>query len=592
MSLHRAIWLKRFSEALGDVPNSLLTAFNTTIITIISTIAILLYCLRKWLLPKPVPGIAFNPAAIRSLLGDAPNMVKEVSVTGEFRVWCAKQVKKMNSPICQVFIKPFSQPWILLADFRESRDILMRRKDFDKSSFLSDGMACMGAFHGIYPTGGKFKANRQLIQDLMTTTFLNNHVGPAVYNKGLEVMKLFETKMNLAKGRPFSVKKDFEYASLDVMLYFAFGNNWTYTATGPQVELLSKMSVPDVKAGSLDQPVEYPIVPLVKFLDTVYEAPEIVEKTINAIMPKLQTWWWSKQSWYKKIFAEKERVMKEQVAISMENYRAGHVETALEHMLMREEVQAEKQGRKPDFESPVFRDELFGDIIGGHHTTSGAMMWLAKYLTDLAHIQTRLRSVLYETLSTAREENRAFTFEEIRRAKLPYFDAVIEEMLRINAVTVTREALCDTTILGCPIKKGTQVFFVSNGPGFLSPSIPIDYSKRSENSRAAKLNATWDETQDLTIFDPERWLVRKNDSGGLSENDVEFDGAAGPQLVFGLGPRACWGRRLAQMEMRTIIGMLVWNFELLETPPAISSHAGLEGIARVPQQCYVRLRKI
>ena len=240
---------------------------------------------------------------------------------------------------------------------------------------------------------------------------------------------------------------------------------------------------------------------------------------------------------------------------------------------------------------------MFGDIIGGHHTTSGAMMWLAKYLTDSPRIQTNLRSVLHETLSTAKGENRIFTFDEIRRAKLPYFDAVIEEMLRINAVTVTREALCDTTILGCPIKKGTQVFFVSNGPGFLSPSIPIplDDSKRSDTSRAAKLNGTWDETRDLTIFDPERWLVRKNNNNnneGLSEKDVEFDGAAGPQLVFGLGPRACWGRRLAHMEMRTVIAMLVWNFELLGTPPAISSYAGFEGIARVPQQCYLRLRKI
>ena len=354
MSLHGAISLTTFSE----VPNRLLAAFNITTITITITIAILLYCLNQWLLPKPVPGIAYNPEATRSLFGDAPDMIKEVSVTGEFRVWCAKQVTKMNSPICQVFIRPFSKPWILLADFRESRDILMRRREFDKSSFLSDGMACMGAFHGIYNTGDSFKANRQLIQDLMTTTFLHNHMGPAVYNKGLEVIKLFEMKMDLANGRPFSVKKDFEYASLDVMLYFAFGKNWAYTATGPQVELLSKMSASEVKAGALDQPVEYPIIPLVDFLESVYAAPEVVEKTINAIMPRLQTWWWSKQSWYKKIFEEKERVMKEQVAISVENYRAGHVETGLEHMLMRENAQAEKQGREPDFESAVFRDEV------------------------------------------------------------------------------------------------------------------------------------------------------------------------------------------------------------------------------------------
>lgn len=345
-------------KAFSKVPTNLLAAFDIATIPITITITIVLYCLYRWLLPKPVSGIAYNPEATKSLFGDAPNMIKEVSVTGEFRVWCAKQVKKMNSPICQVFIRPFGKPWILLADFRESRDILMRRKEFDKSSFLSDGMACMGAFHGIYNTGDRFKANRQLIQDLMTTTFLNNHMGPAVYDKGLEVMRLFEMKMKLANGRPFSVKKDFEYASLDVMLYFAFGRNWVYTATGPQVERLSKIDASEVKAGALDQPVEYPVVPLVEFLDSVYAAPEVVEKTINAIMPKLQTWWWSKQSWYKKIFNEKERIMKEQVAISVENYRAGHVETGLEHMLMREEAQAEKQGRKPDFESAVFRDEV------------------------------------------------------------------------------------------------------------------------------------------------------------------------------------------------------------------------------------------
>jgi hypothetical protein len=197
-----------------------------------------------------------------------------------------------------------------------------------------------------------------LIQDLMTTTFLNNHLGPAIYKKGLEVMKLFEMKMNLANGRPFSVKKDFEYASLDVMLDFAFGKNWEYTATGPQVELLGKMNASEVEAGTLDQPVEYPIVPLVEFLDSVYAAPEIVEKTINALMPKLQTWWWSKQSWYKKVFDEKERAMKKQVDIGIENYRSGHIETGLEHMLMREEARAEKQGREPNFESAVFRDEV------------------------------------------------------------------------------------------------------------------------------------------------------------------------------------------------------------------------------------------
>lgn len=322
------------------------------------TIPFVLYCLYRWLLPKPIPGIAYNPEATTSLFGDAPAMIKEVSVTGEFRVWCAKQMTRMDSSICQIFIRPFSQPWVLLADFRESRDILMRRKEFDKSSFLSDGMACMGSFHGIYKTGDQFKWNRQLIQDLMTTSFLNNHVGPAVYNKGLELMKLFEMKMKLAHGRPFDVKKDFEYAALDVMLEFAFGKNWVDAALGQQVDNVSKLSASDVNLHALDQPVSFPLSPIVNFLNSVYEAPEIVEKTINALMPKLQTWWWSKQSWYKKVFDDKEHAMKEQVAIGVKNIRAGQVETGVEYMLMREAARAEKEGRETDFDSRVFRDEV------------------------------------------------------------------------------------------------------------------------------------------------------------------------------------------------------------------------------------------
>lgn len=286
-------------------------------------------------------------------------MIKEVTVTGEFRVWCAKQVRKMNSPICQIFIRPFGEPWILLSDYRESRDILTRRREFDKSSFISDGMISIGFFHGRYITGDEFKTNRQLIQDLMTSTFLNSHVGPAAYKKSLELMCLFDLKMYVAQGRPFSVKEDFEYTSIDVMLEFAFGRNWLHTALGPQVNLLKKVFASNSHLDkTLESPVVFPKAPLVDFLISVYKAADVVERTINATIPQLQTWWWSKQAWHRKIFDEKERILKEQVLIGLQNYREGHVETGIEHMIMRESSRADKEGRAPDFESKVFRDEV------------------------------------------------------------------------------------------------------------------------------------------------------------------------------------------------------------------------------------------
>ena len=212
------------------------------------------------------------------------------------------------------------------------------------------------------------------------------------------------------------------------------------------------------------------------------------------------------------------------------------------------------------------------------------MGWVTKYLTGHPHAQSKLRSALYSALPEAVGEKRFPTFEELRRAHIPYLDAVIDEMLRLTAVTVTREALCDTEVLGQWIPKGSQIFLVSNGPGFLSPSLPIDDAKRSPTSREAK-DRSWDETKDMKIFDPERWLVQKGE-------DVEFDAVAGPQLGFGLGARGCWGRRLAHMEIRTVMSLLVWNFEMLEIPESLGGYAGFDGISRRPQKCFVRLRKL
>ncbi|KAI3334982.1 hypothetical protein F4824DRAFT_501637 [Ustulina deusta] len=299
---------------------------------VLSVVSVCVYLLYRWLLPKPIPGIPYNPEAAKRLFGDAPDMLREVSVTGEFGVWCATQVKKMDSPVSQVFIRPFAKPWVLLADFRESRDILMRRREFDKSKFISDGMACLGEFHGLYRTGPEFKSNRQLVQDLMTSTFLNGHAGHAIHAHGLQLIKLLELKSSLAHGRPFSVSHDIEYTAVDTMLTFAFADNWDKTTLGPQVEAIEELEVSDLQGGGIDDPVGFPHVQVGEFLHAIYEAPK-VEK-------------------------------------GLENLRNGHVVSAVEHMLMRETTRAEKQGREPRYDGSVFVDEIFAHIVAGHHTTS------------------------------------------------------------------------------------------------------------------------------------------------------------------------------------------------------------------------------
>ena len=180
--------------------------------------------------------------------------------------------------------------------------------------------------------------------------------------------------------------------------------------------------------------------------------------------------------------------------------------------------------------------------------------------------------------------------DEIIKTHIPYLDACIEEMSRTACIFfgTARTAEEDTTLLGHTIPKGTNIFVMQMGPGYSSAPLPVDDSKRSESSRNSKNQVgRWDpDPEDMAAFRPERWLVKDEDG-----NEV-FDAHAGPHLAFGLGPRACFGRRLAYLQMRIILVMTIWNFELKETPEEVSSFQAFSKLARHPRQCYVRLEKV
>jgi hypothetical protein len=145
--------------------------------------AILLLILRRALLPRPIPGIPYNKAAVTRLLGDLP----EVLATDQRRAWFPAQNLRHNSPVVQIFVQPFRGPWVLVGDFREAQDIQMRRtKEFDRSTQNRE------TFGGIIPNNHitmrssdpRFKGNRELIKDLMTPGFLNEVGFPRLCSAG------------------------------------------------------------------------------------------------------------------------------------------------------------------------------------------------------------------------------------------------------------------------------------------------------------------------------------------------------------------------------------------------------------------------
>jgi cytochrome P450 len=222
----------------------------------------------------------------------------------------------------------------------------------------------------------------------------------------------------------------------------------------------------------------------------------------------------------------------------------------MDYVLRREILQARKEHRPPRLDGPdaiVLKDELFGFLLAGHETTSTTMMWGLKFLTDHQDVQSRLREAMRYAMPEAAAKRRQPTYGEITASKMPYFDAVVEEILRCGgtAAAHARKSLVKTDLLGVHLPKGTNVIFMTNGPSFVSPPMAIDEKLRSPSSREAKDKVgEWDPL-DISKFNPDRWL--KTDNDGRMEIDMQ----SGPNTQFGGGARGCFGMLIVLSFMLT-----------------------------------------
>lgn len=111
--------------------------YSSTTYGVLGAVIVLLYALYRAALPKPIPGIPYHEASINRVLGDAPAMLKHKQKYSTVFDWMTAQTVALDSPVVQLFLKPFSPPAVVITDPRESQDILLRRaKDFDRSAFF------------------------------------------------------------------------------------------------------------------------------------------------------------------------------------------------------------------------------------------------------------------------------------------------------------------------------------------------------------------------------------------------------------------------------------------------------------------------
>jgi hypothetical protein len=129
-----------------------------------------------------------------------------------------------------------------LSDFRESQDILMRRKEFDRSKTMGELFSgVIPEHHIIKPTNAEWKAHRRLLQDLMLPPFLNHVAGPVIHSNVQNLIRLWDLKAGIAGNRPFSASEDIYSAALDAVFGFAFGEDFQYSATAPNVRLIEAL---------------------------------------------------------------------------------------------------------------------------------------------------------------------------------------------------------------------------------------------------------------------------------------------------------------------------------------------------------------
>ncbi|KAH6637941.1 cytochrome P450 [Boeremia exigua] len=554
------------------------------------------YMFYKWLLPKPIKGVPYNTEATKSIFGDIPDMLEHLKHSKTITDWMEGQNLKHDSPIAQTFFNLFQKPVVIINDFKESQDILIRRsKEFDKPDMISDLLYGLAHEHHtlLKSSDARFKLQRKWLQDLMSPGFLHGVAGPHLHKTFMELIVLWQEKMRLSgpEQHPFPVKTDITHSALEAIWAAMFGTGETATITMKQYDMTSALQPGSVKILS-DGALDIPMAELAPTFDAVIKLTDMFEGVTKSPFPRVYGKYLTYR--YPGLIKVKDDLILDEVdqAVGrMHNINGddGKVTNAIDHMVHRETQQAKRDNRKPMYHSKAMISEIFGLLVAGHDTTSTTLMWSMKWFSRYPEVQSRLRSDLRKAYSAAFTDGRVPTAKEIATEPIPYLDAFMEESVRFSqtAPIISRTTTTDAVVLGYVIPKGTLCVMLGRSGGILKPAHKIPDTLRSPAYHTAgggKIGE-WDETspEEMAAFNPDRWL--KTDANGSQI----FDATLGPHLGFGAGPRSCFGRKMAYIELRLAIVLILWHFEMLKVPDHLDTTEAIEQLTHLPVQCYVRL---
>ncbi|KAI9685214.1 MAG: hypothetical protein M1822_004801 [Bathelium mastoideum] len=549
-------------------------------------------CIYWLLVPRPLPGIPYAVSS-RGFLGDIPDLVKYQAETGKFFGFMRCRCLQLQSPIVQIFPKPWQLPWIVVCDAEETVNILGRRaSEFDRPDFIIDALSVVAPNSQlVLKTGSEWRRHRRLAAETMSPWFLDKVFRAHIQSTFADLIKLWTEKARLAEGCPFDITKDIFETVLDAVWAAAFGTSSdVILSKANQLAMLDRLkTLPD----NADHPAVFPTKSLpesfeaflhvMDSLEIFFKVPvmaRVVHKVAATIVPSLRRS-------FSKIKAVVDARLAQAFAKMQQDRSESNIACAADVLVQQEIHLSRKQNRTFDPKMEEIKGELLAFMFGSLETTSATICWALKFLTSNQAAQLRLKNVLEATFAPNGSVSQLPTAEEVLARRVPYLDAVVEEVLRCSGTiqALSRQAVTDTQILGHFIPKGAQIYFPTTGPGYQQPAFDTQLKKHSLTDRETSSTFHNWSSSDIQQFKPERWL--ESDSNGQSS----FNQQAGFQPAFGSGVRRCFGLKLARNMIKTVLVYIILNFELKPTPAALSSFEGVDKSIYQAKQAFVRLSR-
>ncbi|KAH7031563.1 cytochrome P450 [Microdochium trichocladiopsis] len=585
-----------------------------------------LYILYNQLLPKPLPGIPYDKEAAGRIMGSIPNLVAKRKRGEAARTFFPELFAGASAPVVQYFMGPWNKASVAVGDYRTVQELFVKHgKDFGRGHMMRTmwSNTMPAHFIGMEDDDPRLKRVMALGRDLMTPTALYEVNAPASYTKVLHHIELWQRKARLAEGHAFDAYDDLGMLTYDIIMAAALNIDYSDTQIARYTAYLDRepsIKLPNNPGSSSQGLAVFPPVELPDMLHSLNSIALAAGASLSTPFPQMYHFFNNRKPHMRKAYHDRDTIIKRYIHDSVRRLEAaaaagsgGGTEafkpgSAVDFIVKREATAAAKEGREPEYTSDTVIQIIFGYLLGGQESTNTTLAYTVKRLGSEQEAQRKLRAALREAYPEAyarRGEQPAL--RDVLAKQIPYLDAFIEEVLRVHppAFGTSRLAKRDMEILGHKVPKGHMVFTAFTGATYNAKGY-LDKERREQLASSSSHLAPGDGVADWADsdfaadeFHPERWLrVEDEEEGGGGggaaaagggKGKVSFNQKAGPMMSFSAGPRACWGKRLAYLELKLVVTLLVWNFDFHRLPPELEDWVLDEELFVKPKTCRVLL---